>query len=102
MLTISVATLTCLFATSPIDGRALEGRIAFYSSRDGNYEIYSVKPDGSGLKRLTDHPADDQCPSWSFDGTQLAFISQRSGGGDIYIMDADGENLRRLTTSDAS
>ena len=30
-----------------------DGRIAFYSNRDGNNEIYAMNADGSGLARLT-------------------------------------------------
>ena len=40
-------------------------RIAFYSTRDGNYEIYVMQADGSGQTRLTSNTADDNGPSWS-------------------------------------
>src|ERR1044071_6069872 len=35
------------------------GIIAFVSNRDGNNEIYVMNGDGSGLKNLTNNPADD-------------------------------------------
>ena len=38
------------------------GRIAFSSNRDGNFEIYVVNGDGSGLKRLTNDPGADMSP----------------------------------------
>jgi Tol biopolymer transport system component len=39
------------------DGRS----IIFTSERDGSADLYRVNPDGTGLERLTDHPAyDDQ------------------------------------------
>ncbi|MFN8057565.1 MAG: hypothetical protein U0Q12_00255 [Vicinamibacterales bacterium] len=72
-------------------------RIAFMSSRDGNAEIYVVNADGSSLRRLTNHPAQDVTPTWSPAGNQIAFTSDRSGSPQIYVMDADGLNLRRLT-----
>ena len=34
-------------------------RIAFTSNRDGNSEIYVMNRDGSGVRRLTNHPAID-------------------------------------------
>ena len=42
-------------------------RIAFNSTRDGmtNEEIYTMKPDGSDLKRLTNSPNNDAVPSWT-------------------------------------
>ncbi len=62
------------------------GKIAFSSNRDGNAEIYSMNPDGSGIARLTNHPAPDRHPRWSPDGTMIAF----SRGEAVYTMNADG------------
>lgn len=73
-------------------------RIAFMSSRDGNSEIYVVNVDGTGVRRLTNHPAQDVTPTWSPAGNQIAFTSDRSGTPQIYLVDADGLNLRRLTS----
>jgi TolB protein len=39
-------------------------RIAFQSCRDGNFEIYVMNADGSGVRRLTDDPRFDGAPSW--------------------------------------
>lgn len=74
-------------------------RIAFWSNRDGNPEIYVMNVDGSGLRRLTNHAAADSVPAWSPTGTQIAFTSDRSGTPQIYTMSAtDGSNLRRITS----
>ena len=74
-------------------------RIAFSSNRDGNTEIYVMNVDGSGIRRLTNHPAADAVPTWSPTGTQIAFTSDRSGTPQIYIMSAaDGSNLRKITS----
>ena len=40
------------------------GKIAFYSERDGNGEIYVMNADGSAPTRLTDVPAQDLGPTW--------------------------------------
>jgi Tol biopolymer transport system component len=61
------------------------------------YDIYSAKPDGSDLKRLTDNPKYDAEPVVSPDGGQVVFGSQREGNFDVYVMDIDGSNVRRLT-----
>ena len=39
-------------------------RIAFSFDRDGDYDIYVMKPDGVDVLRLTNHPAGDYAPSW--------------------------------------
>lgn len=80
----------------------LPGRIAFQSSRHGNWEIYSINADGSSLRRLTDNPADDLYPAWSPDGHRLAFTSGRDGNWEIYVMQDDGSSPIRLTDHPAS
>lgn len=79
-------------------------QIAFTSSRDGNYEIYSVNADGTGLSRLTDNDSYDGEPAWSPDGQRIAFVSDRDFDGngarsELYVMGADGSNVERLTFS---
>ncbi len=72
-------------------------RIAFQSNRDGNAEIYVMNRDGSGIRRVTNHPLSDTTPTWSPSGNQIAFTSDRSGSPQIYVVDVDGLNLRLLT-----
>jgi Tol biopolymer transport system component len=77
-------------------------KIVFSSYRDGQFELYSINPDGSEETRLTVHDySDDYWPEYSPDGTQIAFTSGR--GDDlyyqIYVMNADGTNVRRITTN---
>ena len=77
------------------DGR----RIAFASERDGDYEIYLMNSDGSGVTRLTQSAGDDIAPDWSPDGRRIAFASQRDGDYEIYLMNADGSGVTPLTHS---
>ncbi len=88
-------------------------RVTFVSDRDGNNEIYIMNSDGTGLRRLTDDPAQDLEPAFSWDGARIAFTSDRPQGYEaygsaeyeIYVMDSDGSHLERLThnsRSDAS
>ena len=72
-------------------------KLAFTSNRDGNSEIYVVNRDGSGMRRLTNHPAIDVTPTWSPTGTQIAFTSDRTGSPQIWVMNADGSELNKIT-----
>jgi Tol biopolymer transport system component len=74
-------------------------KIAFYSERNAPAEIYTMDVDGSGLKRLTNNNAEDQCPAFSPDGSRIAFCSNRDGNYEIYLMNNDGSNLKRLTST---
>jgi len=74
-------------------------RVAFSSKRDGNWEIYTMNKDGSGLTRLTHSDKSDVMPSWSPDGSWITFMSDRDSSPkfEIYVMKADGKNQTRLT-----
>ena len=63
------------------------GKIVFSSNRDGNYEIYVINTDGSGLRRVTNHPERDDYPSWHPDGKKLVVVSERDGSHDLYLID---------------
>lgn len=65
-------------------------RIAFASKRDGDWEIYWMNADGTGLTRVTHNPARDIEPAWSPDGTYIAFTSDRDGEREIYIAGPSG------------
>ncbi|MCH7836091.1 MAG: PD40 domain-containing protein, partial [Chloroflexi bacterium] len=82
-------------------GVSATGKIAFDSDRDGNFEVYVVNADGSGLSNLTGSPALDLGPAWSPDGSRIAFTSDRDGNIEIYVMNADGSGLTRLTDDPA-
>ncbi len=75
--------------------------IAFMSDRDGNWEIYRMRADGSQVTRLTDNPAEDGHPSWSPDGNWITFHSTRDGNWETYRMRADGSQVTRLTDNPA-
>ena len=85
-------------------------RIMFSRVADGDYEIYSIAPDGSGLKRLTTAIGNDAHQGWSPDGEHIVFASSRMGFkdegaytdapqpyGELFVMRADGSGLEQLT-----
>jgi TolB protein len=48
--------------------------IAFVSDRDGDPEIYLMKPDGSGQTRVTNDASVDAEPAWGCGGSELLTI----------------------------
>lgn len=76
-------------------------RIIFTTSRDGFQELYTMSPDGSDWRRMTENDLqNDLQASYSPDGKTIAYMTNYSvgdGSGEIWLMDADGSNQRRLT-----
>ena len=85
-------------------------RIVFSRLADDDFDIYTMRPDGSGVTRLTTSPGNDSHPAWSADGAHILFSSSRFGFkdeapmadipqpyGELFIMNADGSEQRALT-----
>jgi len=112
--------LTPLTRTDGYDAEATiapDGLIVFTSVRDGDMEIYSMRPDGSDVKRLTNRPGPDGGPFFSHDGQRIVFRGREPGPGaelddyrallkeglwrptslELFVMDRDGRNLRQVT-----
>ena len=102
-----VLTRTAAWVANSSPSWSPDGRwIAFASNRlkDGNGEIFKMRPDGSRVKRLTftntpgELSPDDGFPQWSPDGKRIVFSSTRATGQhDLWLMNPDGKNLRRIT-----
>jgi Tol biopolymer transport system component len=56
-------------------------------NRNGNYDIWVMNSDGSGLQQLTFGSCDERFPHWSKDGSKIAYTNWMDG---IHIMNADG------------
>ena len=86
-------------------------RILFTSDRDGRFELYTIRPDGTDLRRLTNTPGENAHSAWCSDGEWIVFASGRMGFkdeitqydgvpqpyGEIFAMRADGSDVRQLT-----
>jgi TolB protein len=62
-------------------------------------QLFTVKPNGRGLRQLTHLPGNSYNAAWSPDGRKIVFARNRTvgAGADLSTMNADGTHLRRLT-----
>ncbi len=68
------------------------GLIVFASKRLKDYELYTMRADGSGLRRLTRTPASERWPTWSPDGRKIAF----ERGGRFFLVGRAGGRARPI------
>jgi Tol biopolymer transport system component len=106
-LTVMILWPASLLPASPVPPAAAtfpgrNGLIAFESNRvtatnpEGDYEIFTMEPNGLNLKQLTRNTSDDQWPAWSPDGSKIAYVTRPED--DIVVMDANGTNRTALTS----
>ncbi|MBP2324822.1 Tol biopolymer transport system component [Kibdelosporangium banguiense] len=80
------------------DGRS----VVFDAAQPGagvQRDLWLIGSDGSGLRRLTDTPANESSPTFSPDGTEIAFACDQDGVSEIYRQPLAGGPARRLTTA---
>ena len=84
--------------------------IIFTRKHQGDFEIFSIRPDGKDLRRLTNSPGNDGHCAWSPDGEWIVFSSSRMGFkdeapytdapqpyGELFVMRYDGTQVQQLT-----
>jgi Tol biopolymer transport system component len=72
--------------------------VAFEAFAGGTFHIWTMKPDGTGVRQVTFGHGDDREPRFSPDGSQIAFSSDRAfqNSYDIWSVDlADGKLTQR-------
>lgn len=64
-------------------------RIAFASSRAGNWDIYVMDTEGRNVQQVTCSPAPEMHPSFSPDGHRMVYcaMSSRSGQWELWVID---------------
>jgi Tol biopolymer transport system component len=95
VVAVAFAVTPCGTASAAFPGR--DGLIAF--ARGKPADIYVVRPDGSGLRRLTHSRRDDRSPEFSPDGRRIAFTRRdpdRAESGTMMVARPGGRRARRL------
>ena len=64
--------------------------LAFSHMVEGNFDIYTITPEGSSVRQLTTDSSTEINPAWSKDGRWVYFSSNRSGPFEIWKMALDG------------
>ena len=98
----SVSTLTTDYDNFPL--WSPRGDIIIFTRKyEGDFELFSIRPDGKDLRRLTNSPGNEGHCAWSPDGDWILFSSARMGFkdetlytdsaqpyGELFVMRFDG------------
>ena len=89
----------CLILSAPhlAVGQANDGKIAFYSGRNGRDDIFLMNADGTDVQLITKGEYGGKCPDISPDGTRIIFVSLRDDNSDLYLVDLASGEEQRLT-----
>ena len=109
----ALAAVTALPFTAQQADAAVTEKIVFASNLTtgtgvdnptGDYEIFKMNPDGTGVRQLTFNTTDDQEPTLSPDGKKIAYESDgvqpsnQDGDHEVYVMNAlDGSGNKNLS-----
>jgi TolB protein len=109
LATGAVTTLTTGYDNFPL-WSPRGGLIMFSRIEQGDYEIFTIHPDGTNVLRLTSTPGNDAHMAWSADGEHIVFASSRMGFkdevaytnapqpyGELFVMRFDGTDVQQLT-----
>jgi TolB protein len=81
-----------------------DGKTLAWTPGDGDFEVFVVRADGSGLRNVTDNDGLQRRPepTWSPDGRALAFVCQLPDATtEICVMNADGSGERNVSQTPA-
>jgi Tol biopolymer transport system component len=101
--TLVIAGLAALTGLAAAPAQATfpgrNGRLVFQRPIGRQVDLFTVRPSGNGLHRLTRTGEWEERPEWSADGRRIAFARSKPSGmpTEIATMDAAGGDLRVLT-----
>jgi Tol biopolymer transport system component len=74
---------------------AHNGRILFQAVVHKHTQIFTIQPNGSGLRQIT-HTADAEQADWAPDGSAIAFDAPGATAVDVFTIRPDGSSLTRV------
>ena len=74
-LTVTLFLISAMYNTCHAE---MTGWIAFGSTQDGDWDIWAIRPDGTGLRQLSNLPGHQIAAQWSPDSTKILYSSDNA------------------------
>ncbi len=97
-LTVLLLASACEVANTEEGIPELTSKVVFQSNHEGQVDLFSANPDGSGMEKITANDLIESSPSLSFDGTKVAYSIM----GEIFVMNTDGTGKNKITGQDCN
>jgi Tol biopolymer transport system component len=98
LISAAAVVAAAVAATADATAPGRNGLIAFAQEVGGHYQLFTIRPDGSGAKQITHvRAADALNADWSPDGRKLVVEVDLEHNAEIAVVGADGTGLRILT-----
>jgi len=81
------------------DGQTILYGVTYYSIEEnkGNRELYTIKTDGSDLKRLTTTSKSEFNAIWRPDGKKIGYLSSETGSVQLWEINPDGTGKKQIS-----
>jgi Tol biopolymer transport system component len=91
-----VAALAAIGAAKSTTG-GTNGLIAYVQEVNGRPQLFTIRPDGTGAKRITGAVVAGTNPDWAPDGRMIVAEIESASGAGVTLIRPDGSNARNLT-----
>ncbi|HQP12276.1 MAG TPA: hypothetical protein PK470_05895 [Candidatus Omnitrophota bacterium] len=88
--------LSLFFLSVFCSSLSAEERIAYSGLFEGYWQLWTVSPDGSNRKKITQSPFDKREPAWIHNGRGLVF---RTNNGEVWMVDLESGTEERILTN---
>jgi TolB protein len=97
LLAVGTAAMVAVAISAQATTPGTNGQILFTGDVGRHSQLFTIRPDGTGLTRLTHLRGDTVQGAWSPDGTRIALERDFARRAAVYVMGVDGSGLRQLS-----